>query len=361
MVKEVVSHKPLSKPILNWFAKHGRKNLPWQINPTPYRVWISEVMLQQTQVATVIPYFLKFIKNFPNVTTLANSPLDKVLQLWTGLGYYARARNLHRCAQIIVSEWQNQFPKTIDDLQTLPGIGRSTAGAILSLSSGQRAPILDGNVKRVLSRFYGINGWAGEKNVADKLWQLAELNTPKNNVAEYTQAMMDMGALICTRTKPLCMQCPIQKNCYAYQQNAISLLPTPKPKKTLPQHQTYFLLLHNDKEILLEKRPPVGIWGGLWSLPEIKNLENLPQDCQKQFACHIGEIKQYPEFTHTFTHFKLTIMPLHIKIKSRQLLAMDSNRFVWHTIGKTIPGGLPSPVKKLLHQFNKKMRAEYGT
>ena len=335
--------------VLDWFAKYGRKHLPWQQNITPYRVWISEIMLQQTQVSTVIPYFQRFMAHFPTVQDLATAPIDAVLHLWTGLGYYARARNLHKAAQIIADDYQGEFPTTIAELQQLSGIGRSTAGAILAISQGQATPILDGNVKRLLCRFAGIAGWPGENKVQKQLWQIAEDYMPKINTAAYTQAMMDLGATICTRSKPKCSLCPVQNHCLAYQQNRTHELPWPKPAKQLPVKPTQFILLHHNGRFLLEKRPPVGIWGGLWGFPEYRGEIELNEWCQQNYQCTIGKVEQLPSFRHTFSHFHLDITPILVRVTAWQAMVNDQET-CWYEIDKTL-GGLAAPVKKLLQNL----------
>ena len=253
--------------VLSWFKSNGRKNLPWQVEATSYKVWVSEIMLQQTQVVTVIPYFERFMKRFPDVHTLADATLDDVLHHWTGLGYYARARNLHKSAKIITSKYQGSLPLSFDEIITLPGIGRSTAGAILSLSHSKRFPILDGNVKRVLTRYHGIKGWPGKKKVENKLWEIAELHTPKKSIKQYTQAIMDLGATVCTRRNPDCDLCPLMLSCFAKEKNKQHNFPEKKPRAAIPERDTIFAILENDcGEILLEQRPLNGIWGGLWSV-----------------------------------------------------------------------------------------------
>lgn len=298
--------KKIQKVILEWFDKNGRKNLPWQKARTPYRVWVSEIMLQQTQVTTVIPYFERFIKKFPDVKSLANAPEDEVLELWAGLGYYARARNLHKTAKIIQQEYKGTFPNDLLLLQELPGIGRSTAGAIFSLGMNQPAAILDGNVKRVFTRLHAIDGYPNASKTLKQLWQIAEDYLPNERAADYTQAMMDLGALLCTPTQPNCKSCPVQKYCLAHAQDKTTDYPTPKPTKSLPVRSSHFLILvNNQQEILLEKRPPAGIWGGLWSLPECGSNLSSPHEakrdaefssisknvlktwCRKNYACEI--------------------------------------------------------------------------
>lgn len=259
-----------TRSVLRWYKKHGRHDLPWQKDINAYRVWVSEIMLQQTQVNTVIPYYERFMQTFPTVRDLAQADIDEVLHLWTGLGYYARARNLHKSARIIHTDHNNRFPDDLESIVALPGIGRSTAGAILSLALNQVAPILDGNVKRVLARYHRVEGWPGNKKTEQKLWQLAESVTPDKEFAAYTQAIMDLGATVCTRSNPLCDQCPVNNGCEARETGTQEQYPGKKPKKTLPVKQTIFTIIENDKgEVLLEKRLPQGIWGGLWSFPNV--------------------------------------------------------------------------------------------
>ncbi len=345
-----LSNLAFQQQVLDWFVKHGRKHLPWQQDITAYRVWISEIMLQQTQVTTVIPYFQRFMTHFPTVQDLAAAPLDAVLHLWTGLGYYARGRNLHKAAQIISAKYQGELPITIAELEQLPGIGRSTAGAILAISQDQATPILDGNVKRLLCRFAGIEGWPGETKVQKQLWQIAEYYMPQTNTAAYTQAMMDLGAMICTRSKPKCTSCPLQNNCLAYQQNRTQELPWPKPAKQLPVKTTQFILLQYNGQFLLEKRPPVGIWGGLWGFPEYNGKIAIQEWCQKNYHCKIGDIEPLPSFRHTFSHFHLDITPVLVKVTAWQGIVNDKE-ICWYEIDKTL-GGLAAPVKKLLQKIS---------
>jgi A/G-specific adenine glycosylase len=341
-----------SKRVLTWFEQSGRKDLPWQQHPTPYRVWISEIMLQQTRVSSVIPYYMKFMEYFPDVLKLANSSLDEVLHLWSGLGYYARARNLHKTAQQVRDVHSGSFPEEFEDILALPGIGRSTAGAILALSGGQRFPILDGNVKRVLARHRGVEGWPGKPKVANTLWEWAEVCTPQKQVAAYTQAMMDMGATICTRTKPACSDCPLKTDCIASQTDRVQSLPTPKPKKTLPVKNTQMILLSkSDQEILLEKRPPTGIWGGLWSFPEC-NDEKIEQWCLQKFGCKVETKNDWPVFRHTFSHFHLDITPVLVRVKTISARIMEAEQYVWYNSTKPERLGLAAPVQQLLNSLN---------
>lgn len=340
-----------SDAVLVWFDQHGRHDLPWQKDKTAYFTWLSEIMLQQTQVSTVIPYFEKFRDEFPTIEYLAQAELDDILHLWTGLGYYARARNLHKTARIVAHEMNGEFPQSVTELEALPGIGRSTAGAILSISTGKRAAILDGNVKRVLARFYAIEGWTGSTPVMKTLWHHAEENTPAHRVGEYTQAMMDMGATLCTRSKPACLLCPLQQNCQAYLQGRTSELPIPRPKKQIPVKQTYMLVINDDKtQVLLHQRPPTGIWGGLWSLPETSDLRDaiaetgLPLDIDSAVALE--------PVRHTFSHFHLDITPVKIKLLEKDLTnhVMEGSATLWYNLRQPQKVGLAAPVKKLLAQ-----------
>lgn len=307
-------------------------------------------MLQQTQVATVIPYFERFMGQFASIQDLANADIDQVLHLWTGLGYYARGRNLHKAAQIMASDHQGQFPNQFDEVLALPGIGRSTAGAILAFSSGQRFAILDGNVKRVLTRFYEIEGWYGKKAVANTLWELAELNTPQKRIQQYTQAIMDFGATLCTRSKPKCDSCPLQTQCRAFANGRTQELPHGKPKTIKPVKQTTMLLIQNDKgEVLLQRRPPAGIWGGLWCPPEIS-----AQDKQIRVDGTEVQIKQQLDvFRHTFSHYHLDITPALAQLVERSDMISESTERLWYNANSPQAIGLAAPVKTLLEKLNK--------
>jgi A/G-specific adenine glycosylase len=336
--------------ILSWFDQHGRHDLPWQQHKSAYHTWISEIMLQQTQVRTVIPYFQRFIEKFPDVYSLAAADIDEVLHLWTGLGYYARARNLHKAAVQVVNEYQGEFPLSVTELEGLSGIGRSTAGAILSISSNKRAAILDGNVKRVLARFYAVEGWAGKSAIAQQLWEHAELNTPFHRAGDYSQAMMDMGATLCTRSKPQCHVCPIESGCSAKDQERVKEFPYSKPKKTIPVRQTLMLLIENsDNEKLLYQRPPSGLWGGLWSLPQISDLRDSEQELQLEID--INSAVYLEPMRHTFSHFHLDITPVKIKLTDQSLQIMEATSTLWYNSNTPANVGLPAPVKKLLEQY----------
>jgi len=331
-----------SQHLLDWFDLHGRKDLPWQQQPTSYHIWVSEIMLQQTQVSTVIPYYQRFIQQFPNIKALAASAVDDVLALWTGLGYYARARNLHKAATIVIDQHHSEIPNSQEALIALPGIGRSTAGAIMALAYHQRFPILDGNVKRVLARFDAISGWPGNKAIEQLLWQRAEQLLPQHRIANYIQAQMDLGATICTRSKPNCSHCPLTIDCKAYQQGNPTRYPIPKPKKAIPIRSTnWFVICHDDGRVLLEQRPPTGIWGGLWSFPEFELNINDQALIRQEIL---------PTFRHSFTHFKLDISPtLRIYNKITEKVADDNQ--IWYTITDALRLGLPAPVKKLLESI----------
>lgn len=332
--------------ILEWAVLEGRKDLPWQKPVSPYRVWVSEVMLQQTQVATVIPYFQQFIKAFPDVQSLASAPLDTVLTLWSGLGYYARARHLHESAKVIAAG--DTFPNTLPALMALPGVGRSTAGAILSIACGQSAPILDGNVKRVLSRCFGVLGWPGDSTVLKELWQLSTFYTPQKEAAAYTQAMMDLGAMVCKRRQPLCEQCPVKVSCIAFQNNQVNVIPAAKPKVKLPVKEKIFLMLVSDeREVFLIKRPLKGIWAGLWCLPEFSDLEGALNGCEDYLGFvpvyHLQALRR-----HTFSHYHLDYQVVFMQTEIKEIVLEDSVCYVPKTDRKL---GLPAPIKRLLNQL----------
>jgi A/G-specific adenine glycosylase len=333
--------------LLNWFDSHGRKDLPWQQNINHYRVWVSEIMLQQTQVKTAIPYFNHFMQRFPNLIDLAKAPIDEVMQYWSGLGYYARARNLHKAAQIIVKDFHGQFPSSHAEVSSLPGIGRSTASAILSIVEQQALAILDGNVKRVLSRVHAVAGYPGEKKVNDKLWQIAESYTPSQRVHHYTQAMMDLGATLCTRSKPNCDACPVQTHCQAYAKGEVTKYPGKKPAKAIAERESHFLILVDDElKVLLEKRPDKGIWGGLWTLPSFDNAADLGTWLHGQFQ--VKDYYHWPKRKHVFTHFTLHFTPVNAKLTHT---ATSSENHSWHNPQQVAKLGLPAPIKQLLNDL----------
>jgi A/G-specific DNA-adenine glycosylase (EC 3.2.2.-) len=341
----------LANKLLAWYDKHGRKNLPWQTPIHPYRVWLSEIMLQQTQVDTVIPYFTRFVERFPTLKQLAAAEQDEVLHLWTGLGYYARARNLHKCAQIVMEQYNGELPADIEALQSLPGIGRSTAAAITSIAFEQATAILDGNVKRVLARQHTVEGWPGKPAVLNKLWQHAETHMPANRCRDYTQAIMDLGATLCVRSRPQCDSCPIKASCKAHAAGNPQNYPGKKPKKTLPVKQVQMLMVRNPQgDILLEQRPPTGIWGGLWSLPEV----HVDEQPTAKIAGVTGEVSAYTsweEVRHTFSHYHLDITPVLIDIHKPIPGIMESNKQLWYNLKQPPELGLAAPVKKLLERL----------
>ncbi len=346
-----MSQPTFSDAILDWFDLHGRKHLPWQQNRTAYRVWVSEIMLQQTQVATVIPYYERFMTSFPTVEALAEASQDEVLQHWAGLGYYARGRNLHKCAQAVVEQYQGVFPNTVDELVELSGIGRSTAGAIISLSSGKRAAILDGNVKRVLARYHGVEGWPGTTRVANSLWEFAEEHTPEHRCDNFNQAMMDLGASLCSRSKPRCNECPLVGNCYAHIHDKQSEFPGKKPKKATPVKTTQWLVMRNpEQQIYLEQRPQQGIWGGLWSFPEVSVDISAESHCQT----HYGDVSQTEctdPFRHTFSHYHLDIHATLINLQTARHEIREGDQQRWFTYYELETIGLAAPVKKLLEKL----------
>ncbi len=336
-----------SSAVLDWYDRHGRHDLPWQQGITPYRVWVSEIMLQQTQVSTVLNYFDRFMEALPTLQALAEAPEDEVLHLWTGLGYYTRARNLQKTAKIVVADHDGEFPRDVEKLILLPGIGLSTAGAIASLSMGLRAPILDGNVKRVLARFTAQEGYPGEPRVAKQLWATAERFTPHSRVNNYTQAMMDLGATLCTRSKPSCLLCPLERACQAHMLGLETRYPIPKPRKTVPQKRTLMPMLANeDGAILLYRRPSSGLWGGLWSLPELDDFDDL-QHLATQHALQLGEHHELPGLVHTFSHFQLSIEPWLVKVQESADHVAEAD-WLWYNLATPPRLGLAAPVKKLL-------------
>ncbi len=340
--------------LLSWFDEHGRKDLPWQRNRTAYRVWVSEIMLQQTQVATVIPYYRRFIKHFPGIKRLADSGIDEVLHHWTGLGYYARARNLHKAAGIIRNKHNGRFPQHFDNVVALPGIGRSTAGAILALAYDQHHPILDGNVKRVLTRLHAIDGWPGEKQTEQKLWSITEHYTPPIRVADYTQAIMDLGATVCVRGTPRCADCPVRSGCTAFKNGNVADYPVARPRKTLPEkYVTMLMVRRNEKEVLLTRRPPTGIWGGLWGFPESEHSDARLLSAWSSATLGLKvEVRQHwPVVRHTFSHFHLHINPVTAEVVGKSTTVMEMADAVWYKLDHPDKRGLAAPVKRLLQQL----------
>jgi A/G-specific adenine glycosylase len=364
MTRYSINDMSFSDRVLEWYAQHGRKDLPWQSQPTPYRVWVSEIMLQQTQVRTVIPYFLRFMQAFPDVETLAQAEQDHVLHYWSGLGYYARGRNLHAAAQQVLDQHQGCFPEVFDAVVALPGVGRSTAAAILSLACGQSHPILDGNVKRVLARYHAVAGWPGQAGVQRQLWTLAEQHTPAQATAVYTQAIMDLGATVCTRARPQCGNCPLRAGCMAHAAGRQSDYPSPRPRKTMPVRAVWMLLLCNEEgAVLLEKRPPAGIWGGLWSFPEL-TVGVVPGIwCPDKLGITAGEIDRWPVMRHTFSHFHLDITPVLALARETATSVMEDKGLLWYNPTGTEQRGLAAPVDALLQRLTKHLqqREQYDT
>ncbi|MBI5752708.1 MAG: A/G-specific adenine glycosylase [Hydrogenophilales bacterium] len=330
--------------LIAWQKSHGRHDLPWQNTRDPYRIWISEIMLQQTQVATVIPYYQRFMTHFPSIASLASADEEAVLTHWSGLGYYARARNLHAAARQIVARHQGVFPASVEAITALPGIGPSTAAAIAAFAFGVRGAILDGNVKRVLTRCFGIEGFPGDKAVEAKLWTLAESLLPEAEIERYTQGLMDLGATLCTRAQPRCGDCPLSAQCVARRDDRIAQLPAPKRKKTIPERQTVMLILRRGNEVLLEKRPAQGVWGGLWSFPEVAPEAVLNSHLQTRFGVQAARVAAMSPLVHTFTHFRLTIRVLVVWVNKPGAAAgaMWLDRFDAHG------AALPTPVRRLL-------------
>ena len=338
-----------SDRLIAWYQDYGRHDLPWQREPIAYRVWLSEIMLQQTQVTTVIPYFERFVASFPDVQTLAQAPLDDVLHLWSGLGYYSRARNLHKTAGIVDGEHGGEFPPTLEGLKALPGIGRSTAGAILALAHDLPFPILDGNVKRVLARYHAVEGWPGKTTVLKELWALSEGNVPPLNARDYTQAIMDLGATVCTVKNPHCLICPLHSDCAARQANRIEAIPAPRPKRKQPERQTYFLVIENDAgAILLQRRPPSGVWGGLWSCPEIADESELSERVSSLGFRDATVCERMSTMAHGFTHFRLQIQPLRIAARETANCVRDAGDLCWYSGKDSTRIGVSAAVGRLM-------------
>ncbi len=334
-----------------WASEHGRKQLPWQQQRTAYRVWVSEIMLQQTQVDTVIPYFQKFMQAFPSIEKLASAAQDEVLHYWSGLGYYARARNLHKAAQLICDQHKGEFPEDIDTVITLPGIGRSTAGAILSLSFNQKHTILDGNVKRVLARHEALEGWPGSSANEKILWAIAEEYTPETDCADYTQAMMDLGATLCKRSKPQCELCPVNNDCLALKHGMQNELPHSKPKKQIPTRNTVMLAVNSEQTgLLMQRRPSHGVWGGLWSFPEFESEKSALDWCSRTFRKAPDNYRTLDQLTHMFSHFRLQITPVTVRYSTPIHWVMEADEWVWYKHGSS-QVGLAAPVDQLIKQL----------
>jgi A/G-specific adenine glycosylase len=333
--------------VVDWQMRHGRHDLPWQRSRDAYSIWVSEIMLQQTQVATVIPFYERFMRRFPDVAALASAPLDDVMQAWSGLGYYTRARNLHKAAHVIVADHGAQVPASVDALAALPGVGRSTAAAIAALAYGVRGAILDGNVKRVLCRSFGVEGDPASGRVERSLWTLAEALSPEDDIAAYTQGMMDIGATVCVRARPLCDRCPLQSACMAFQQGRTDELPQPRRRRPVPERDVAMLVVRRGAQVLLEKRPESGIWGGLWSLPETAVDDDLRAYCARRFGPTDIALCELPGLTHGFTHFRLRIRPWRVDLDGPTSSVAEPGS-MWMQLEDARRAALPVPIKRIL-------------
>jgi A/G-specific adenine glycosylase len=336
-----------ARRVVLWQREHGRRDLPWQHTRDAYSIWVSEIMLQQTQVATVIPYYMRFMARFPDVQTLARASLDDVLAHWSGLGYYSRARNLHRAAAVLCQMHGGAFPRCVETAASLPGVGRSTAAAIVVFAYGGRHAILDGNVKRVLSRMFGIAGYPGDKRVAVSLWSAAERLLPEHDLEEYTQGLMDLGATVCVRRAPRCAVCPASGDCIALRDNRIAELPSPRPRKVLPHKNTVMLVLEHAGAVLLEKRPAPGIWGGLWCFPEAAPGDEVVALCARRFGADVDAPQVLPDVEHGFTHFGLTISPRRLSVRTLQPRVAEPEH-QWLPIDAVCDAAIPAPVRTIV-------------
>ncbi|MFT7228739.1 MAG: A/G-specific adenine glycosylase [Methylophilaceae bacterium] len=339
--------RAFSTAIIAWQKDHGRHVLPWQNTTNPYAIWVSEIMLQQTQVTAVIGYYANFMVRFPVITDLANATQEEVLQSWSGLGYYSRARNLHNAAQTIVDDFNGVFPTNFDDIISLSGIGRSTAAAISTFALDRPQPILDGNVKRVFARHFLVEGWTGKAAIQKQLWTIAEQENPPEDAIAYTQGLMDLGSLICTRSKPKCELCPVNNSCKALANDQTKNLPTPKLKKTIPHKETTMLVIRMGNEVLLEKRPQKGIWAGLWSLPEISMTEIGSEVAHERFGLTVDSDEPLTVVNHVFTHYKLDITPQPLLVTSAPK-QKEKTGYIWMVVKDAIGAALPTPVRNIL-------------
>jgi A/G-specific adenine glycosylase len=337
--------------LLAWHRVHGRHDLPWQRGDA-YCVWVSEIMLQQTQVATVIPYFERFIARFPALVDLARADRDEVLKLWSGLGYYARARNLHAAALIAAERHGGHLPATLEDLMALPGIGRSTAGAILALAHGKRVAILDGNVKRVLARYHAVPGWPGSAAVARELWERAERHTPQDAVADYTQAIMDLGATVCTRARPGCERCPVAAACAARRAGCVASFPAPRPRRPRPRRSVTALVVHDPQRgVLLERRPEHGVWGGLFSVPELADAGDVDEWCLRHLGRRPRGRRPLAAIEHAFTHFDLELKPVLVEPAPAGGAVLDRDGWLWYKPSSDPKVGTAAPIEALLRRL----------
>ncbi|MCS6786685.1 MAG: A/G-specific adenine glycosylase [Thiobacillaceae bacterium] len=331
--------------LIDWQRTHGRHDLPWQGTRDPYRIWVAEIMLQQTQVLTVIPYYTRFLARFPDLAELARAPLEAVLALWSGLGYYARARNLHRAARLVVERHEGRFPRRFEDIVRLPGVGRSTAAAIAVFAYGERRAILDGNVRRVLARVFGVEGWPGQAAVAARLWALAEALLPEHDLPAYTQGLMDLGASVCTRRRPRCAHCPLTA-CSARLSGRQHELPAPRPRRDAPRREADLLVLLHAGAVLLERRPPSGVWGGLWSLPQCPQGVDAGE-AARRLGCEPAAVEPLARLEHAFTHFTLSIRPWLVHVRA-PIAASESAGRLWLPLAELDGAALPAPVRRLL-------------
>ncbi len=341
----------LARALLRWYDRHGRHDLPWRASRDPYGIWVSEIMLQQTQVTTVLPYYARFMQRFPDIAALARAQADEVLHLWTGLGYYARARNLHRAARILVQEHAGRFPVDVATCASLPGIGRSTAGAILAFAFNRRLPILDGNVKRVLARYHRVAGWPGHKAVERELWKLAEAHTPRTRVADYTQAIMDLGATVCRRAAQ-CTHCPLAAGCAAHRHGDPASYPARAARRPRPHRHIAMLLIRDARDrVLLQQRPPAGVWGGLWGFPECAVDHDVRAWCRTALGLDVRPDAPWSIRRHSFTHFDLDITPIPARVARAGARVMENARTVWYNPAEPDARGLAAPVVRLLEQL----------
>jgi len=345
-----LQRRRFARKIIAWQREHGRHSLPWQKNRDPYAIWLSEVMLQQTQVSAVIPYYERFLERFPSCAALAAAPLDEVMRLWSGLGYYSRARNLHRAARIVVERYGGEFPHSRAAIAELPGIGRSTAAAIAAFAYGARHALLDGNVKRVLSRVFAIEAAATQAELEGSLWSLAERLVPADGIEAYSQGLMDLGATVCLSRRAKCTRCPLVRDCMAYRSGRVDELPMARVRKALPQRDTVMLLLQHNGQVLLEKRPPSGIWGALWSLPELAPQEDPETICRERFGVSAAIFTELPSIDHGFTHFRLRIRPVRIDVGRLHPRACEPER-MWVPLTEVFGAALPVPVKRILRSL----------
>jgi A/G-specific adenine glycosylase len=336
-----------ARAIVRWQRRHGRRDLPWQGTRDPYAIWLAEIMLQQTRAAAVVPYYLRFRTRFPDIASLAAADEDEVLRLWSGLGYYSRARNLRRAAGLVVERHGGEFPRSLAAIEKLPGIGRSTAAAIAGFAFGARAAILDGNVKRVLARHFVIEGFPGAPPVEQKLWRLAESLVPVRDNAAYIQGLMDLGATLCTARNPQCMRCPVRATCGAHAANRVAELPAPRPRRRVPTRRTVMLILRHGDEVLLVKRPPVGVWGGLWSLPELGGGGDVVAAAARRYGCEVSSLARLGRLRHGFTHFTLEITPVLGSVRRLHPRAAQPG-VVWLPIEEALGAAVPVAVRKLL-------------